>query len=211
MQVRATNIAEPREIIWKGNSQITGIYKYPVSAGIRLRPEGVEGDLIGNKKVHGGAYKACYLFASEHYDHWKIRYPELNWHWGMFGENLTTEGLLDDAIQVGDIFKIGSALVQATIPREPCYKLGLKFQDQGVVADFIAHGHPGAYVKVLEEGEVAAGDAISRLEAASDSISIRDFFIFLNTRQKDPDVLGALLANPYVPDYKKEKLRRYIK
>ena len=211
MEVKSVNLAEPREIVWKGRTQVTGIYKYPVSEATLLTPEGVKGDLIGNKKVHGGAFKACYLFSSEHYDHWKTRYPELEWHWGMFGENLTTHGLLDDAIYVGDIFQIGFAKVQATIPREPCYKLGLKFGDQSIISSFIDYGHPGSYGKVIEEGVVTAGSGITRLEAAQNSISMRDFFIFLNSREKDQDMLRALLENPYVPDYKKDKLKRYIK
>ena len=209
MKVIATNLAVPREISWKGRIQKTGIYKKPVSKPLRLKDNRVEGDLIGNPKVHGGEFKACYLFASEHYPYWKSRYPTLDWTWGMFGENLTTEGLLDDAIRVGDVLKIGSCVVQVTIPREPCFKLGLKFGDQGIITAFIDHGQPGAYVKVLEEGMVSAGDAITLVESASDSISIRDFFIFLNTRQKDREVLGAILSNPYVPQYKKDKLHRY--
>lgn len=211
MNVRATNIAEPRELVWKGNPQLTGIYKLPVDGPIRLVEDGVKGDLIGNKKVHGGKFKACYLFSSEHYTYWKPQYPRLHWNWGMFGENLTTEGLLDSDIQVGDIYRIGSATVQATIPREPCYKLGLKFKDQAVVNAFIEYGHPGAYVRVLEEGIVVTGDEIVRLESAKDSISIRDFFIFLNTTEKSQDVLQHIMNNPYVPDYKKEKLARYEK
>lgn len=210
MKVLATNLAQPREIQWKGNTQLTGIYKFPVPGPVQLMPEGVEGDLIGNKKVHGGQFKSCYLFSSEHYDYWKLRYPKLDWHWGMFGENLTTQGLLDDTIQVGDTFRIGKALVQATIPREPCYKLGLKFDDQGIISSFTNHGYPGAYVRVLEAGEVKSGDSIERIESVPDSISIRDFFLFLNSRQKDQMVLGSILNNPHVPEYKKEKLGRYI-
>lgn len=211
MNILATNIAVPRKISWNGKQHITGIYKHPVTGPVRLTSDGVEGDLIGNKKVHGGEFKACYLFASEHYDYWKTRYPDLLWNWGMFGENLTTKGLLDDEIQVGDVFQIGTSIVQATIPREPCYKLGLKFGDQEIIAAYVDYAYPGAYVKILEEGLVSAGDAMKRLESASDSITIRELFRFLNARHKDPAVLDALFANPYVPDYKKEKLKRYIK
>jgi len=211
MKIIATNLAVPREINWKGKQQVTGIYKQPVKGPVRLMTGGVEGDLIGNKKVHGGDFKACYLFASEHYEYWKTRYPKQDWQWGMFGENLTTKGLLDKDIQVGDVFRIGSSLVQATIPREPCYKLGLKFGDQGIIPAYVAYGQPGAYVRVLEEGPVAAGDAIIRVESAINSISIRDFFIFLNSREKNPDILEALLKNPHVPEYKKAKLLRYMK
>lgn len=211
MQVIATNIAKPREFTWKGRTQASGIYKYPVDEPILLKDHGVAGDFIGNKKVHGGEFKACYLFSSEHYPYWQEKYPTLDWDWGMFGENMTTQGLLDNEIRVGDIFKIGTAIVQSTIPREPCYKLGLKFADQGIIEAFIAHGYPGAYVRILEEGEIQAGNTIALLEPAYGSISIQEFFIFLITREKDPILLDEILKNPYIPDYKKKKLKRYTK
>lgn len=211
MQVIATNIAKPRELTWKGKTQVTGIYKYPVDEPMLLKDHRVVGDLIGNKEVHGGEFKAVYLFSSEHYPYWQKKYPALEWHWGMFGENLTTRGLMDHEIEIGNIYKIGTAVVQSTIPREPCYKLGLKFGDQDIIQAFIAHGNPGAYVRILEEGEIQTGSAIELIEPARGSISIQVFFNFLNSREKDQNILSRILKNSYIPDYKKEKLKRFIK
>ncbi|NND16034.1 MAG: MOSC domain-containing protein, partial [Eudoraea sp.] len=185
-------------------------YKEPVTGPIYLKDHAVTADTIGNKKVHGGEYKACYLFSSEHYPYWKEVYPSMDWNWGMFGENVTTEGLLDSEIHIGDIFKIGSSIVQATIPREPCYKLGVKFNDQHIIETFIAHGYPGTYVKILEEGEIKEGDIIEKLEAAKNSISIAYFFKILNTKDKERSVLLDLIENPYLPKYKKERFSKLL-
>jgi len=211
MKVIATNIGLPKEMSFQGRVQITGIYKQPVDGPIQLGDQEVAGDTIGNKNVHGGKFMACYFFSSEHYPYWKELYPQMDWNWGMFGENVTTEGLLDSEIMIGDTYKIGSAVVQATIPREPCYKLGVKFNDQGIIDTYVAHGYPGSYVKILEEGEITAGDTIHLLEKASNSIAISDFFRFLNTKEKDQSTLKNLLANPYLPEYKKQKLQRFIR
>ena len=211
MRVIATNLAVPREISWKGRIQQTGIYKNPVPGPIQLKDQGVTGDLIGNPKVHGGEFKACYLFSSEHYPYWKKRYSDMRWDWGMFGENMTTEGLLDTDILIGNIYKIGSTLVQATIPREPCYKLGVKFNDQGIIDDFVAHGYPGSYVRILEEGEITTGDSIHLIEKAKHSISIADFFRFLYEKEKDQSLLSGILRNQYLPEYKKQKLQRFVR
>ncbi|MDH3698237.1 MAG: MOSC domain-containing protein [Flavobacteriaceae bacterium] len=210
MKVIATNIAKPRDISWKGRIQSTGIYKFPTAGPINLKNDAVKGDSIGNKNVHGGKYMACYLYSSEHYAYWKELYPQLDWDWGMFGENLTTEGLLDTDIFIGDIFKIGTAVVQATIPREPCYKLGIKFNDQRIIKQFIDHGFPGAYVRILKEGEIESGDKIIKTEAAQKSVSIYDFFRFINSKELDRRSLEQLIDNPYLPEYKKTRFARLL-
>ena len=211
MRVISTNIGQPREITYHGRVQTTGIYKRPVESPIELKDHAVTGDIIGNKNVHGGEFKACYLFSSEHYPYWKKRYSDMRWDWGMFGENMTTEGLLDTDILIGNIYKIGSTLVQATIPREPCYKLGVKFNDQGIIDAFVAHGYPGSYVRILEEGEITTGDSIQLIEKAKHSISIADFFRFLYEKEKDQSLLASILNNPFLPEYKKQKLQRFVR
>jgi len=210
MRVIATNIGQPRELSFQGRVQTTGIYKQPVEGPIELKDHAVVGDTIGNKNVHGGKFMACYLFSSEHYAYWKQHYPHMSWNWGMFGENVTTEGLLDSDILIGNIYRIGSAVVQATIPREPCYKLGVKFNDQGIIDRYVAHGYPGSYVKILEEGEIITGDSIQLVEKASNSISIAKLFRFLNEKEKDQSQLSGILTNQYLPEYKKQKLQRFV-
>ncbi len=210
MHVVATNIAQPTLIEWKGKKEYTGIYKSPVDEAIFLGKEGVHGGEISDRRVHGGTDKACYLFSTEHYDFWKDRYPHLDWDWGMFGENLSISGLDESDICLGDVYQIGEALVEVCQPREPCYKLGIKFGDQNVLSEFIAHGYPGLYVRVLQEGKVSAGDKLILKQPSSGDLTIKAFFDFLFTREKDPDLLAKILDNPAIPEKKKNKLKRFL-
>ena len=179
MKIISTNIAKPTTIIWNGNEVITGIYKKPINQPIYLGKEGVKNDEVSDKKVHGGEFKACYLFSEDHYDYWKNLYPNLDWNWGMFGENLTVSRLNEKNIHIGDIYKIGSALVQVTQPREPCFKFGVKFGSQNALAQFVNHGFPGTYIRILEEGHVATGDNFILVEKAKASITTWQFFDLL--------------------------------
>ncbi len=154
MEIVSTNIAKAVKINWRGQNVQTGIYKSPTKQPIYLGKNEVKGDTVSDRKVHGGEYKACYLFSADQYDYWQKLYPNLEWTYGMLGENLTVSGLDEKQIQLGDIYKLGEALVQITQPREPCYKFGVKFGTQKVLKQFIDHGYPGAYVRVIEEGYV---------------------------------------------------------
>ena len=111
MKIVSTNIAKPQFVTINGKQQRTGIFKKPTNLPIYLDTEEVKGDEISNRKVHGGIYKACYLFSADHYPHWQNLYPQLDWHYGMLGENLTVEGLDETQICVGDIYKVGNALI----------------------------------------------------------------------------------------------------
>ena len=159
MKVISTNIGTKTKIFWNGEEQTTGIYKYPTKTAIRLEKEAVATDVVADRRVHGGIFKACYLFSSAQYPYWKEKYPHLDWDWGMFGENLTMEGMDEAKLKIGSIYQLGTAKVQITQPREPCYKLGIRFGDQKILGEFVAHGYPGTYVKVLTEGEVTVGDS----------------------------------------------------
>lgn len=196
---------------WRGNQIATGIYKRPVDHSLYLGREIVSKDVIADRKVHGGIDKACYLFSASHYPYWKNLYPKLPWDWGMFGENLTVEGLDESNIQLGDVYKIGSAMVEVSQPREPCYKLGIRFGSQEVLKQFIDHGHPGAYVRILQEGEVKKGDQLQLVSRPETSISIKDFFRLLYDREKDEDLVFRALASKALPEKKQLKLSKYIK
>jgi len=210
MHVIAANIANPTLIEWRGKKEYTGIFKVPVNEAVFLGKEGVSGDAIADRRVHGGIDKACYLFSADHYAFWKDRYPDLDWDWGMFGENLSISGLDESKIRIGDIFKIGQALVEVSQPREPCYKLGIKFGDQNVLSEFVAHGYPGTYVRVLEEGKVCSGDELILKKPSGNSLTVKEFFDFLYAPVKDPQLLALILDNPALPDKKKNKLKRYL-
>ncbi|WP_297796568.1 MOSC domain-containing protein [uncultured Eudoraea sp.] len=210
MQVISTNIGNLTKINWKGKVLNTGIFKYPTSSPLLLEKESVANDAIANRKVHGGTYKACYLFSEKHYPYWKNRYPELDWNWGMFGENLSVSGMDETQIRIGDIYKIGKALVQISQPREPCFKLGIRFGTQQILKEFIEYGFPGTYVKILEEGLVSSGDRLTLIEASDSPLTVFEFFQLLYAREKDQKVLKLALENSALPELKRESLKKYL-
>jgi MOSC domain-containing protein YiiM len=211
MQLTSTNIAKPTTIIWNGQEVTTGIYKTPTNQPIYLGKESVKNDEVSDRRVHGGAFKACYLFSESHYDYWKNLYPNLDWNYGMFGENLTVKGLDETNIQIGDIYKIGEALVQITQPREPCFKFGIKFGTQEVLKKFIEHGCPGTYVRVLEEGYVKNGDRFKLMEQTKKSLTTSQFFHLLFSKDKNQEHLEFAIKNEAIPLSKRNKLRAFIK
>ena len=207
MKVISTNKAKPQILEWKGKKQRTGIFKRPVEC-IWLEKEQVKGDEVSNRKVHGGIYKAVYLFSADHYAHWQNEYPDLDWHYGMLGENVTVEGLDETKIQVGDIYRLGGALIQITQPREPCSTFGAKMGDQGILKKFIAHGRPGTYAKVLEEGEVKINDAMELVTSAENSLSTADLFRLIFDKEKNQEHLIKAIKNEAIPLSKRTKLNR---
>ena len=210
MQIISTNIAKPTTFMWHGKEHTTGIYKKPVDTSIFLGKEDVKGDEVSDRKVHGGEFKACYLFSADHYPYWKNLYPNLEWTYGMLGENLTIEGLNEKELHIGDIYKVGNALVQITQPREPCYKFAMKFDSNDVLQQFIAHGYPGTYIRILEEGTVTTGDRFQLVEKAEHPISIHQFFKLLYAKKKDQAVLKQIVNNEALPLRKRVKLAAYI-
>jgi MOSC domain-containing protein YiiM len=210
MKVISTNISRPTTIQWNGTDRITGIYKKPQAGGIYLSADGVRDDTIGNPKVHGGTQKAAYLYPKDQYPFWKAQYPHLKWEYGMFGENLTVEGMDEGFLRMGDLFQIGEARVRITTPREPCFKLGIRFSDQGIIQKFVDHGYPGSYVAVLEPGWVRPGDNMVLIEAASDQISIAEFFKLWYAAQKDPKLIAMAVQNPWLAENKRRRLKQWL-
>lgn len=211
MKIIATNIAKPTTISWNGKTETTGIYKTPTKEPIFLGKELVKGDEVSDKKNHAGEFKACYLFSEDHYAYWQNLYPNLTWNWGMFGENITVSGLDETKINIGDVYKLGSALVQITQPREPCYKLGLKFGNQMVIKQFIEYRKPGTYVRVLEEGFVKTGDVLTLVNPAKDSLTTAQFYELLFAKDKNQDHIKRILKNDALPLKKRERLKTYLK
>lgn len=210
MKIIATNIGKPTPITWNGRKEKTGIFKFPVQTPIDLGPEGVVNDTVANRKVHGGEYKCCYLFSSDQYPFWKKLYPGLSWDWGMFGENLSVEGLDETNIRIGNIYSIGTAIVQVTQPREPCYKLGIRFGTQEIIQQFIDHAYPGTYVRLIEKGSVKAGDAVELVEESNNTLTVQQFYQLLFSRDKDKEHLKLALAHTALPNQKKVKLRKWL-
>lgn len=157
----SVNIGLPREVTWHGRNVTTGIFKQPVQGRVALRKLNLDGDRQADLSVHGGEYKAVYCYPIAHYDYWKTELPGRELPLGMFGENFTTDGLLEDSVHIGDQFSVGSAEVVVTQPRLPCYKLGLRFQADDMVKRFLASRRTGFYLAVTREGEVGAGEEIT--------------------------------------------------
>ncbi|WP_373071979.1 MOSC domain-containing protein [Zeaxanthinibacter enoshimensis] len=208
MNVVSTNIAEPATFFWEGREHRTGIYKYPTGKPIFLDTNAVQGDTIGSPKVHGGEYKACYLFSAEEYDHWKPLYPSLEWNWGMFGENLTVSGLNEEEIRVGDLYSVGKCLVEITQPREPCFKLGYRFNDQEIIAAFVKRGRPGTYARILEKGEVCQGDEIRLVSRSDNPLTVLQCYRLIYDRVKNKDHLRWALLNESLPPRFRKNLGR---
>src|SRR5437764_5873419 len=135
----------PREVTWHGRSVTTGMFKQPVEGRVVLRKLNLDGDRQADLSVHGGEYKAIYCYPIAHYEYWKKEVPGRELPMGVFGENFTIDGLLEDSVHPGDRFSIGSAEVVVTQPRLPCYKLGIRFQSDEMVKRFLASERTGFY------------------------------------------------------------------
>jgi MOSC domain-containing protein YiiM len=196
MQILSLNVGLPRRVPWKGRTVTTGIFKQPVVGRIRLRQHNLAGDAQADLSVHGGAYKAVYLYPAEHYPAWRQELPEMELPWGMFGENFTTEGILESSVRIGDRLRVGGAVVRVTEPRMPCYKLGLRFGRDDILKRFLASGRTGMYLAVEREGEVEAGDTFTLLSRDSHGLTIADMTRVFAHDKDDIDLLRRLVQLP---------------
>lgn len=194
MQVISVNVGVPREVDWKGRTVLTGIFKEPVEGLIAVRRLNLEGDRQADLTVHGGPEKAIYVYPSEYYPFWREQFPEMKLPWGMFGENLTVAGLLDETVHIGDHFQVGSAHLVVTQPRLPCYKLGIKFGRDDILKRFLQSGKTGFYLAVLKEGEVAAGDPISLLHQDEHRVKVADITRLYRQDKHNLDLLRRAVA-----------------
>jgi len=212
MKVISVNVGLPRTVQWKGKEISTGIFKAPVSGRIRLRTLNFDGDRQADLSAHGGPDKAVYAYPAEYYAYWHGEIPDMTLPWGMFGENLTVEGLQEDTLQIGDRFRIGSAEVAVTQPRLPCFKLALKFGRDDIVKRFLASGRTGFYFKVVAEGEVAAGDPILPVERAKGSVAVSEITRLYARDKDDLEGLRRIVGIAALPedwrDYFKQRIDR---
>ena len=174
MKLLSINVGLPREVSRQGKTILTGIFKDPVKGPVMLRTLNLDGDKQADLSVHGGPSKAVYVYPGEHYQYWRSELPGMNLIWGAFGENFTTEGLLEGEINIGDRFRIGKAEVMVTEPRMPCYKLGIKFGNPKMVKRFLASRRTGFYFAVMREGRVEAGDGLELLNRDGNNITVAD-------------------------------------
>ena len=174
MKLISVNVSQPKEVSYNGKRIKTGIFKEPVSGRTMMRRLNIDGDGQGDLSVHGGIHKAVYVYPIEHYDYWKRELGRDDLTYGKFGENLTVEGMLEEMVHIGDVFRIGEALVEVSQPRVPCFKLGIKMRNPQIVRPFLESKRVGFYVRVLEEGQVGAGDAIERARVGEGKMTVKE-------------------------------------
>lgn len=197
-KVISVNTGEAAIIKINGKEYKTGIYKNPIEGAIHVGKNGVDKDTVVDTRVHGGIDKAVYLYPSEHYEYWKNFYPELEWQWGMFGENISTEGLIEMHAHIGSVYKIGEAIVQVSQPRQPCFKLGVRFGNPAIVKQFKESPFAGIYMRVLEEGKIKTGDSIELIEEKTDSVTILDVSSLLAKTIQNDEIMNTAIKEPFL-------------
>jgi MOSC domain-containing protein YiiM len=209
MRVLSVNVGMPREVPWNGGTVLTGIFKDPVASAVPLRKLNFDGDGQADLSVHGGRDKAVYAYPSEHYGDWQALLGRSLLP-GAFGENLTTEGLIEDQVHIGDEFRIGTARLVVTQPRMPCYKLGIRFGHPGMVKTFLQRGRPGIYFAVVEEGHVGPGDFIEQVHADERHITVTDMLHLIVNREPAPADLRRLLEVPALAGVWREEFQSWL-
>jgi len=174
MKILSVNVGLPRQIVSDGKSVATGIYKCPVHRRVKVGKLNLEGDGQADLSVHGGPNKAVYAYPSEHYAYWQRELPGIEMPWGMFGENLTLESLLENDAHIGDRFRMGTAVLMVTQPRLPCYKLGIRFGRDDMPDRFLSSRRTGFYFAVVNEGELGEGDTFQPIHRDANRVSVSD-------------------------------------
>ena len=196
----SVNVGFPREIEWEGRTVRTGIFKDPVPGRVRVGRTNLEGDEQADLTVHGGIDQAVYAYPAEHYAFWRTVLPGEDLPWGSFGENLTLEGFSEDAVAVGDRFRIGTAEFTVTQPRMPCAKLGARFRRLDMVKRFMDSRRSGFYLRVDREGVVGSGDTVEHAPGdhapGENGLSISRLVALYIDKDPDPLLLTRALHHP---------------
>jgi len=192
MRLLSVNVALPRAIPYRGRTVWTGIFKEPVAGRIRVRPLNLDGDRQADLRYHGGPDKAVYAYDRANTDYWEARF-ERTLPDGAFGENLTVRGMPEDEVAIGDRYRVGTAVLEVSEPRSPCYKLGVKMGSTSFFADFLRTGKTGFYLRVIEAGEVGAGDAITVVSRDAEAVTVAETSRFLFSKRRDPQVARRAL------------------
>jgi ferredoxin-NADP reductase/MOSC domain-containing protein YiiM len=190
----SVNVGLPRDIVWKGRTVHTGVWKNPVQGGCRVSRLNLEGDGQGDLAGHGGEHRAVFVYQIESYRYWQEQLKRSDFVYGQFGENFTIDGLADDAVCIGDRFQIGTALFEVTQPRVTCFRVGIRMNEPRMAALLTSSGRPGFYFRVLREGEVTAGDEIVKVGEAGERMTVAE--------------INALL---YMPGHARDRLERALR
>ena len=210
MKVVAISVGRPQEVEWRGRRVQTSIFKTSVSRRVHVARDNVEGDQQSDLSVHGGREKAVYVYPAEHYDFWRRELPQAELPWGAFGENFTTEGLLEDDVWIGDRYRVGTTELVVTQPRMPCYKLGIRFDRPDMVKRFLQSRRSGFYLAVEREGDVGAGDLIERVARDETRLTVADVVALYATDSANQPLLAHASDHPSLPGAWREYFRKRL-
>ncbi len=209
MKVVSLCVGLPREVESHGGTVLTSIFKAPVNRRLRVTTLNFEGDQQSDLSVHGGVDKAAYVYPSEHYEYWRRELRQADLPWGGFGENLTTEGLLED-VRIGDRFRVGSAEFVVTQPRMPCYKLGIRFGRPDILKRFLQSGRTGFYLSVAQEGEVGPGDPIEPLAQADEGLTVAEVVRLYTVDAENQELLRRATRSSALPESWRDYFRKRL-
>ena len=206
MKVISVNVGRPKTVQWHRKTVLTSIWKSPVEGPVHVAPFNLFGDEQSDLTVHGGPNKAVYGYPTEHHEYWRRELPDAELSWGAFGENLSTEGLLETDVAIGDRFRIGSAELIAVQPRIPCYKLGIRFGRDDMVKRFMASRRSGYYFAIGKEGAISAGDRIERVSRAEGSVTIAELVGLFSGDIDDVELAKRAVAADALPAFWRSEL-----
>src|SRR5499426_538702 len=188
------NVGLPRDIAWNGKTVRTAIWKFLVEGRRMVRKLNIDGDAQADLAGHGGEQRAVFVYQTDSYRYWERVLGRNDFSFGQFGENFTVEGLADNEVCIGDRYRIGNAVFEVTQPRVTCYRVGIRMNEPRMPALLVSHGRPGFYFRVLQEGEVGAGDEIVKVGEANERMTVAD--------------INALLYSPHHPSDRVERALR---
>jgi len=210
MRLVSVNVGQPRFVAWKGETIETAIFKTPVTGPVEVAGTNLAGDRQADLRVHGGADKAVYAYAAEHYPQWRRELNRDDMPWGMFGENLTTEGLDESTVRIGDRLSIGTAEFEVSQPRLPCSKLGLRFGRADMVKLFLQSGRLGFYVRVRREGVIETGDTIRISGADPAAPTIAELALLESAGRDDVPLLERAVRTPALAEGWRQRYREQL-
>jgi ferredoxin-NADP reductase/MOSC domain-containing protein YiiM len=208
--VVSVNVARPREVSWEGRQVATSIWKLPVDGRVKVGKLSLAGDEQADKIGHGGEHRAVMVYQLDSYRYWESFLNRPSFEYGQFGENLTIEGFADTCVCVGDRFRIGTALFEITQPRVTCFKVGIKLDEPQMPSLMVAHRRPGFYLRVIEEGEIGAGDEIIKIADGPETMTVADIDTLLYTRPRSHDALVRVLKIPALSKGWRESFESYL-
>lgn len=209
MNVLSVNISQRKKIKWKNKTVETGIFKKPVDA-IFIDKYGVTNDHVANLEHHGGEDMAVYAYCKDHYNYFQELHPNVTFYDGIFGENLTVSHLIETDVFIGDVFQVGEAIIQVSQPRFPCFKLGIVFDTQTIVKQYLHSTYTGFYFRVLQTGTVKKGDDIKRIKKAKNSMTVADVYSIYTTNKGNTAFIQKALDLEFLANRCKTSIKKRL-